>query len=117
MDDAVEAAKTSALAVWSLILGILSVVLCMGVLSGIPAVICGHLARAEIRRSSGSIGGSGMALAGLITGYIGTVMGIIVMIIAIITAIALPSILTEQKSEQSEQQQIMQSISDQQMTK
>lgn len=116
MDDVVEAAKTSVLAVWSLILGILSLV-CIGFIAGIPAVICGHLARAEIRRSSGSIGGSGMALAGLITGYIGTVMGIIVMIIAIISAIALPSILTEQKSEQIEQQQIIQSISDQQMTK
>jgi len=53
----------------ALILGILSLV-CLGPLAGIPAIICGHLARGRIARSGGSVGGSGQALAGLVMGYV-----------------------------------------------
>ena len=59
---------TSALAVWSLVLGILAMV-CFGVLAAIPAVICGHMARSAIQRDP-ALAGDGMALAGLILGYI-----------------------------------------------
>lgn len=38
--------KTSALAVWSLILGILSLT-CFYILSGIPAVICGQTIQSD----------------------------------------------------------------------
>ena len=60
---------TSALAIWSLVLGILSF-FTLG-LTSIPGVICGHLARGKIKRSIGKLSGSGLAMAGLITGYIG----------------------------------------------
>src|SRR4029079_16825991 len=53
----------------ALILGILSLV-CSGPLAGIPAIICGHLARGRIARSGGTVGGSGQALAGLVMGYV-----------------------------------------------
>jgi hypothetical protein len=42
--------------------------------SGIVAIVCGHLARGRIRRSEGRTTGSGLALAGLILGYVGTVL-------------------------------------------
>src|SRR5712691_585197 len=44
------------LAITSLVLGILSMV-CFGFLTGIPAVICGHVARGRVRRSPGQYGG------------------------------------------------------------
>ena len=41
--------KTSALAIWSLVLGILSLS-CFSILSAIPGVICGHKALSKIKR-------------------------------------------------------------------
>lgn len=58
------------LAVTSLILGILSLLTCLAPLTGVPAVICGHLARGRARRSPETFGGAGMALTGIITGYV-----------------------------------------------
>jgi hypothetical protein len=44
------------------------------VIAGIPAIILGHIARRQIRQTGEA--GDGMALAGLILGYIGIVLGI-----------------------------------------
>jgi len=82
MDEVVKVAKTSALAIWSLVLGLVSL-LCLGILAGVPAVICGHIARSKIKQSEEGMGGSGIALAGLILGYIGTVITTLGMVIAI----------------------------------
>ena len=68
--------ESSGLAVASLVLGILSLV-CFGLLSGIPAIICGKIGRTKIRNSAGTLTGSGLAMAGIITGAIGTVFSII----------------------------------------
>ena len=57
--------KTSGLAVASLVLGILG--LCS--IGAIMAVVFGHVAINEIKRSNGSLTGRGMAIAGLILGY------------------------------------------------
>jgi hypothetical protein len=65
-------AQQKGLAITSLVLGLLSLT-CFSFLTGIPAIICGHLARARARRSPEQYGGAGLALAGLITGYIGLV--------------------------------------------
>ena len=75
----------SGLAVTSLILGIFSVTI-LSILAGIPAVICGHIARSRVRKAGGAVGGGGMALAGLIMGYI----SFSVIPIAIVAGIALP---------------------------
>jgi type II secretory pathway pseudopilin PulG len=83
--------KNSGLAIWSLVLGILGLVfliLCIGPLFAIPAVICGHLAYGRIKRSAGAIGGEGLALTGLILGYVGIALGIVV---AFLAAIAIPN--------------------------
>ncbi|MBS0382967.1 MAG: DUF4190 domain-containing protein [Proteobacteria bacterium] len=62
--------RTSSLAVVSLIFGILAYVF-LPFVGALVAVICGHAARSEIRRAPpGTIEGDGMALAGLILGWI-----------------------------------------------
>ena len=88
MNEVVRTAKTSASAIWSLVLGILSLV-CFGLFAGIPAVICGHAARSKVRQSQGALTGEGMALAGLILGYVGTILTSI----SIIAAILVPNFI------------------------
>jgi hypothetical protein len=79
------------LAVWSLVLGILAVVLsvvCIGPLFAIPAVICGHMAYSRIKRSAGALSGEGLALGGLITGYLSFAL---IPFIGMLAAIAIPN--------------------------
>lgn len=63
------APPNSTLALASLILGILGWTIIPGI-GSIAAVITGHMAKSEIRRSMGALGGDGMATAGLVLGYI-----------------------------------------------
>ncbi|GIX36312.1 MAG: hypothetical protein KatS3mg126_2091 [Lysobacteraceae bacterium] len=58
---------TSNAAVVSLVFGILSWV-ALPVIGAVVAVIAGHVARSDIRRSN--LGGDGLALTGLILGYL-----------------------------------------------
>jgi hypothetical protein len=53
-------------------------------LSFIPAIICGHLARRQIRQTGEQ--GAGLALAGLILGYVGIVL--FIALIAVFVGIA-----------------------------
>jgi hypothetical protein len=62
-------APTAGLATASLVLGILSL-LCCTFVTGIPAIICGHMAYSRIKRSAGQMKGTGLAIAGLILGYL-----------------------------------------------
>ena len=68
--------QTSVLAVISLVFGILGWTL-LPFLGGIVAVICGHLARGEIRRTPDQLEGDGMAVAGLVLGYASLVLGLL----------------------------------------
>ena len=81
-------AKTSPGAIWSLVLGILGLT-CFGPLAGVPAIICGHVSLGNIRRSGGAVGGGGLAIAGLILGYVG--IAVMVLLIPLYAAIAIPS--------------------------
>lgn len=54
--------KTSTMAIISLV----TALLCIPLVS----IILGHLARGEVRKSNGTIAGAGIALAGLIIGYL-----------------------------------------------
>src|SRR5262249_31655280 len=67
--------RTPAPGICSLILAVLSFT-CGWLFTAIPAVICGHIARAKIRESRGALGGKGIATAGLILGYIALAVGI-----------------------------------------
>jgi hypothetical protein len=62
------APPTNGKATAALVLGLLS--LLFWVLTGIPAVILGHMALNEIKASNGTQGGSGSAITGLIFGYL-----------------------------------------------
>lgn len=81
-------AKTSPGAIWSLVLGILGL-MCIGPLGAIPAIICGHIAYSKVKKSDGALTGDGMALAGLILGYIS--IALMVVMLPIMAAIAIPS--------------------------
>jgi hypothetical protein len=63
------------LATWSLVLGLLGL-FCLGMLAGIPAIVCGHLAISNINRNPVLLG-RGSATAGLILGYLGTIFWIL----------------------------------------
>jgi hypothetical protein len=60
---------TSTLAVVSLVFGILGWSL-LPAIGSVVAVITGHLARSEIRNAQGGMEGDGMAVAGLVLGYV-----------------------------------------------
>ena len=79
--------KNEPLTIWALVLGIISILGCSfgGFIVGIPAVICGHIGLSRIKRQP-SLGGRGMAIAGLITGYLG------ILTLPIAASLALPAI-------------------------
>lgn len=77
--------QQNTMALVSMILGIVSVLFCTGgFLTGIPAVICGHIARKQFRNSPTPQTGEGMATAGLILGYLMTILSIVVIVAYII---------------------------------
>jgi hypothetical protein len=79
-----EYPRTSSLAIVSLIFGILAYVF-LPFLGALIAVICGHSARSEIRRAPpGTIDGDGLALAGLILGWIQLAFTAIAVVFAIL---------------------------------
>ena len=67
--------RTAPAAIWSLVLAVLSFT-CGWLLTAIPAVICGHIARSKIRKSGGALRGKRIATAGLILGYLALVLGV-----------------------------------------
>ena len=85
----------STTALVSLIFGILSWVV-LPLIGPIVAVVAGHMARAEIRRSEGQVGGAGMAMAGLVLGYLQ--IALIVLGICAIAAIVILAALGAQTS-------------------
>jgi hypothetical protein len=80
-------APTSGVAIASMVCGILAVLFCVyGGLFGLPAVICGHLAISQIKSSPLPVAGRGMAISGLVMGYLGigmSVASIVFLVIAI----------------------------------
>jgi hypothetical protein len=84
-------AKTSGAAMVSLVFGILtwfSVPLMWMVvptpLCAIIAIVAGHMARAEIRRSQGRVEGNGLAIAGLVLGWSVVVLTMLAILVAIV---------------------------------
>ena len=76
------ARPTSALAITSLVSGILGWTL-LPFLGSIAAVICGHMARAEIRRDP-NLDGDGMAVAGLGLGWVSIALGVLAILLVIV---------------------------------
>jgi hypothetical protein len=89
--------KTAGIAVVSLVLGILGLT-CLGPFGAIPAVVCGHVGLSRIRKSDGVLQGDGLALAGMIIGYVG--IGLMVVMIPLYAAIAIPSFVRARQTAQ-----------------
>lgn len=66
--------RTSGLAVASLVFGILGWTL-LPFVGSIVAVVLGHIARNEVRQSPAAVEGDGLAVAGLVLGYIAIGLG------------------------------------------
>jgi hypothetical protein len=75
--------QTSSYAVISLVAGILGWTL-LPLLGSLAAIIFGHMARGEIRRSNGQLDGDGLAVTGLVLGWLSAalwVLGILAFIV------------------------------------
>lgn len=82
---AITPAETSGKAIASLVCGFFFFLFPVSIL----AVIFGHLSLSEIRKSAGRLKGEGIAIAGLVLGY----MGVAAIPVMIIAAIAIPNLL------------------------
>jgi Domain of unknown function (DUF4190)/Domain of unknown function (DUF1707) len=83
--------RTNPLAITSMVCGIVQF-FGFWLLAAIPAVVCGHIARRQIRQTGEQ--GAGMALAGLIMGWAGvalTAIFVVVIIIVIVVANGQPA--------------------------
>ena len=61
--------QTSALAIISLVSGLLGWTF-LPLVGSLVAIVTGHMARAEIQRSNGQVDGDGLAIAGLVLGWL-----------------------------------------------
>jgi hypothetical protein len=80
------APATNGLAIGSVVCGILAWV-GIPILMAVVAVVLGHMARGEIRRSGGRLTGNNMALTGMVLGYMQ--IGLVVLIIGFVAVIGL----------------------------
>jgi type II secretory pathway pseudopilin PulG len=78
-------APTSGKAIASLVCGIFTFFLP----ASIAAIILGHISLSDIRKSAGRVGGKGIAITGLVLGY----LGLTIIPIMIVAAIAIPNLL------------------------
>ena len=81
------APRTNGLAMASLVCGLGQFV--VGPLATVPAIILGHLARNQIRRTGEQ--GAGLALAGLALGWGAVILGVVVLVIALAVATGMHS--------------------------
>lgn len=68
-------------ALWSLVLGIVSVATCFGFLAGIPAIVLGRGAKQELAAGAGPEKGEGMASAGVLLGWLSIPISLTVLFI------------------------------------
>ena len=79
----IPAKTTSTLAVVSLVAGILGWTL-LPLIGSLGAIIAGHMARGEIRRSAGTIDGDGYAIAGLVLGWGSVIVSIVGVLLVVV---------------------------------
>ena len=100
-DNMTQQGKTAGIAITSLVLGILGLI-CIGPFAAIPAVICGHIAKSKIKAAAGALQGEGLALAGLILGYVSIgLMVVLIPVYATLGAIAIPSFMRARTTSQA----------------
>ena len=74
--------RTNQLAIVSLACGIGQIF--FWIAGAIPAIVCGHIARSQIRRNGEE--GAGLAMAGLVLGYIGLAVPILIVTLVLLAA-------------------------------
>lgn len=84
-------AATNTLAIVSMVLAILGLTF-LPLFASICAVVCGHIARGQIKRTGE--GGSGFATAGLVIGYVTIALFVIIVGAIVIFAIAASNLST-----------------------
>jgi hypothetical protein len=89
--------QVAGVAIASLVLGILGLIM-VGPFGSIPAVICGHIGLSRIKKNPDTLDGGGMALAGLIMGYVQ--IGFMVLLVPLMVAIAIPSFVRAREMSQ-----------------
>ncbi len=72
--------QTSTLAIIALVAGILGWTL-LPFLGSLGGIIFGHMARAEIRRSNGRLDGDGLAITGLVLGWLNVVLALLLVLV------------------------------------
>ena len=72
--------QTSTLAILALVAGILGWTL-LPFLGSLGGVIFGHMARGEIRRSNGQLDGDGLAVTGLVLGWINVMLAVLLVLV------------------------------------
>lgn len=83
MNAVIPSRPTSPLAIVSLVAGILGWTV-VPVLGALVAIVTGHLARSEVRRSNGAMDGDGLAIGGLVLGYLSIALAVIAVILAVL---------------------------------
>jgi Domain of unknown function (DUF4190) len=77
--------KPNGLAIASLVLGIAQIFIC--IVGAILALVFGYISRRQIDESGGTQGGRGMAIAGIILGWVGIGLAILYIVVIIIAVI------------------------------
>ena len=72
--------QTSTLAILALVAGILGWTL-LPFLGSLGGIIFGHMARGEIRRSNGQLDGDGLAVTGLVLGWINVLLAVLLVLV------------------------------------
>jgi hypothetical protein len=83
--------QTSTLAIVSLVAGILTWLI-VPVLGALAAIVTGHMARNEIRKSPEHLTGNGLATAGLVLGYAQIVFIVVPVCLIFVLALMGPAI-------------------------
>ncbi len=91
--------KSQGMAVSSLVLGILSFV-CLGPLGGVPAIILGHKAYRRARSAPEQYCGEGLAITGLVLGYVNSVV-MSIALVSILAGMLLPALAKAKGKAQS----------------
>ena len=96
--------RNDGMAIASLVCGILGLILC-GLFTGIPAIICGHISLSRIKSATTPIQGKGMAITGLILGYLSVILSIVSIIFFFFFAAAVSETLSEELSKELSKEQ------------
>ncbi len=80
--------QTNTRAIVALVLGIAGLIF-LPVLLSIPAIVVGSRARREIDASGGMQGGRGLAVAGIVCGWIGVAFGVLALVAIVLLGVAI----------------------------